>query len=46
LYLRKHGEKYLEKSYIICSGLDMVNLNYCHVIFPDVETAKGSFLLL
>jgi hypothetical protein len=44
--LRKHGEKYLEKSYIICSGLDMVNLNYCHVIFPDVETAKGSFLLL
>lgn len=29
-----------EVSLTICSGSDMVNINYTHVICPDVETAK------
>ncbi|GFS91513.1 1-phosphatidylinositol 4,5-bisphosphate phosphodiesterase [Trichonephila clavipes] len=27
-------------SLTICSGSDMVNINYTHVVCPDVETAK------
>ena len=25
-FIRKHGDNYLEKAFIICSGLDMVNI--------------------
>ena len=39
--LRKFGDKYPDQAFIICSGLDMVNLNYCHVVCPDVATANG-----
>ena len=38
---RKFGDKYPDQAFIICSGLDMVNLNYCHVVCPDVATANG-----
>ena len=38
--MRKHGEDYLEKSFAICSGLDMVNINICNVVAKDKETAE------
>jgi len=36
----KHGNDINEKSLTICSGLDMVNINYLHVVCPSVEVAK------
>ena len=41
IMFRKFGDKYPDQAFIICSGLDMVNLNYCHVVCPDVATADG-----
>jgi phosphatidylinositol phospholipase C, beta len=29
-----------EKSLTICSGTDMVNINYTHIVCPDAETAE------
>ena len=37
-FVRKHGENYLEKAFIICSGLDMVNIRATNVICKDVST--------
>ena len=36
----KHGQDLDEKSLTICSGLDMVNINYLHIICPTAEDAK------
>ncbi|KAK0163134.1 hypothetical protein PV327_006842 [Microctonus hyperodae] len=36
----KHGEQLDEKSLTICSGVDYTNINYQHVVCPDVNTAK------
>jgi len=36
----KYGDKYVDQAFIICSGLDMVNISACHVVCPDVATAK------
>lgn len=38
----KHGYDLNEKSLTICSGLDMVNINYLHVVCPSAEVAKVS----
>lgn len=42
----RHGADLEAKSLAICSGTDMVNINLQHVIFPDVETAKVSAVML
>lgn len=36
----KHGDTLEDKSLTICSGTDYININYQHVVCPDVETAK------
>ncbi|XP_057329699.1 1-phosphatidylinositol 4,5-bisphosphate phosphodiesterase-like isoform X1 [Microplitis mediator] len=36
----KHGEQLDDKSLAICSGADYTNINYQHVVCPDVNTAK------
>ncbi len=38
--VKKHGESVADKSFVICSGLDMVNVNLCNVIAKDKETAE------
>ncbi|XP_072764077.1 1-phosphatidylinositol 4,5-bisphosphate phosphodiesterase-like isoform X2 [Anoplolepis gracilipes] len=38
--LSKHGEQLDEKSLTICSGVDYTNINYQHVVCPDLATAK------
>ena len=39
----KQGSTLEEVSLTICSGTDMVNINYTHVVCPDPETARVSF---
>uniref|UniRef100_T1JJX1 Phosphoinositide phospholipase C n=1 Tax=Strigamia maritima TaxID=126957 RepID=T1JJX1_STRMM len=36
----KWGGNLEEKSLTICSGTDMVNINYTHIVCPDSETAQ------
>ncbi|RWS29944.1 1-phosphatidylinositol 4:5-bisphosphate phosphodiesterase-like protein, partial [Leptotrombidium deliense] len=36
---RKQGTNLEDVSLTICSGTDMVNINYTHVVCPDAETA-------
>lgn len=36
----KHGADLEDKSLTICSGTDYININYQHVVCPDVATAK------
>ena len=38
--MKKHGDNYLEKAFIICSGLDMVNIHATHVVCKEVTTAE------
>ncbi|KAF5282144.1 hypothetical protein FQR65_LT02841 [Abscondita terminalis] len=38
--LSKHGNNLEDKSLTICSGTDYININYQHIICPDVQTAK------
>lgn len=38
--LLKLGDNVEERSLTICSGTDYININYQHVVCPDVETAK------
>ncbi|XP_074112089.1 1-phosphatidylinositol 4,5-bisphosphate phosphodiesterase isoform X3 [Cotesia typhae] len=38
--IAKHGEQLDDKSLAICSGVDYTNINYQHVVCPDVNTAK------
>lgn len=40
----KYGETLDEKSLTICSGTDYINVNYQHIVCPDAETAKVSFM--
>lgn len=42
----KHGEQLDDKSLTICSGVDYTNINYQHVVCPDVNTAKVILVLL
>ncbi|CAL8111229.1 unnamed protein product [Orchesella dallaii] len=37
----KHGENVEDKSLTVCSGTDLVNINYLHLVFPDPEIAKA-----
>nr|CAD7403879.1 unnamed protein product [Timema cristinae] len=37
---QKHGDSLEAKSLTICSGTDYININYQHVVCPDIETAK------
>ncbi|KAF4532029.1 hypothetical protein B566_EDAN015008 [Ephemera danica] len=37
---KAHGDGLNDKSLIICSGTDYVNINYLHVVCPDTNTAK------
>ncbi|KAF2902540.1 hypothetical protein ILUMI_03640 [Ignelater luminosus] len=39
--LAKHGNDLEEKSLTICSGTDYININYQHIVCPDVQTAKA-----
>lgn len=41
--MTKHGEQLDDKSLTICSGVDYTNINYQHVVCPDVNTAKVIF---
>ena len=41
----KHGDQLEEKSLTICSGVDYTNINYQHVVCPDVTTAKVWLIL-
>ncbi|KAJ8967859.1 hypothetical protein NQ317_017626 [Molorchus minor] len=36
----KHGQDLEDKSLTICSGTDYININYQHIVCPNVETAK------
>lgn len=38
----KLGDNVEERSLTICSGTDYININYQHVVCPDIETAKVS----
>lgn len=38
--LSKHGPDLEDKSLTICSGTDYININYQHIVCPDVQTAK------
>ena len=40
--IKKHGEDVKDKSFAVCSGMDMVNISLCHVIAPDKDTAEES----
>ncbi|XP_049825323.1 1-phosphatidylinositol 4,5-bisphosphate phosphodiesterase isoform X2 [Aethina tumida] len=35
-----HGSELESRSLTICSGTDYININYQHIVCPDVETAK------
>ena len=37
---KRHGENFHERSLIICSGLDMVNISCTNIIAKDVKTAQ------
>ena len=37
---QRHGENFHERSLIVCSGLDMVNITCTNIIFKDVATAQ------
>ncbi|XP_057651742.1 1-phosphatidylinositol 4,5-bisphosphate phosphodiesterase isoform X2 [Diorhabda carinulata] len=37
----RHGPDVEEKSLTICSGTDYININYQHIVCPNVETAKA-----
>ena len=41
----KHGQDLDAKSLTICSGLDLVNINYLHIVCESAEQAKVSFSL-
>ena len=36
---QRHGESFCERSLIVCSGSDMVNISCTNIIFKDVATA-------
>ncbi len=36
----KHGDNLEEKSLTVCSGTDLVNINYLHLVFPDAKSAR------
>ena len=36
---QRHGETFCERSLIVCSGSDMVNISCTNIIFKDVATA-------
>lgn len=38
----KHGTELDDKSLTICSGTDYININYQHIVCPDIQTAKVS----
>ena len=38
--MQKHGDNLEEKSLTVCSGTDLVAINYLHLVYPDAETAK------
>ena len=38
--VKKHGEDVYEKSIIVCSGFDMVNIQYLNITFKDKPTAE------
>lgn len=42
--VKTHGEQFEEKSLTICSGIDYINISYQHIICPDANTAKVSFI--
>ena len=37
---QRHGDNFHERSLIVCSGLDMVNITCTNIIFKDVNTAQ------
>ena len=43
---QRHGENFHERSLIVCSGLDMVNITCTNIIFKDVSTAQVNLLPL
>lgn len=38
--MSKHGQDLDAKSLTICSGLDLVNINYLHIVCESAEQAK------
>ena len=36
----KFGEDLLERSLTVCSGLDMVNISLCHLVFPSKKETE------
>ena len=38
--VKKHGKDYLEKSIIVCSGVDMVTISFLNITFKDKKTAE------
>ena len=38
---QRHGDNFHERSLIVCSGLDMVNITCTNIIFKDVATAQA-----
>ena len=38
---QRHGDNFPERSLIVCSGLDMVNITCTNIIFKDVATAQA-----
>ncbi|CAH1098948.1 unnamed protein product [Psylliodes chrysocephalus] len=39
--VNRHGADVEEKSLTICSGTDYININYQHIVCPNIETAKA-----
>lgn len=44
MLVKKHGDDVYEKSIVVCSGVDMVNIQFQNIIFKDKETAEVCFI--
>ena len=40
LLVKKHGDDVYDKSIIVCSGQDMVNIQFQNIVFKDKATAE------
>ena len=41
LLVKKHGEDVYDKSAVVCSGVDMVDINFLNIVFKDKPTAEA-----
>ena len=41
---QRHGDNFHERSLIVCSGLDMVNIYNCYFVFPSKKVMEVSLI--